>query len=126
MLSKQKTKNLFNNQYIKRVDNIWNNIEANSTQVSKVKISSIRIKNSKYFMIKLPNSNNPMNKTHIRLNLNTLPRPNYENGSEEMYRQVNGLCQCCGHDEFNGKLTFSKTGYALSNISCTKCNAKQP
>jgi hypothetical protein len=92
---------------------------------SKVKITSIRIKNNKYFMIKLP-SNNPIKKSHIKLNLNKIPRPNYKNGSKEMYRLVNGLCQYCGHNKYIGTITFSKKGYALTNISCTKCNSKQP
>jgi len=92
---------------------------------ARIKLTSIRINNKKFFRINLP-ANNPLKKPYIKLNLNTMPRPNYKNGSEEMYRMVNGLCQYCGHDEFNGKIKFSNKGYVLSDISCTKCNSNQP
>lgn len=125
MLSKQKTKNLFNNQYNKSVDKKKEGIDGNSIKSSRVKITSIRIKNNKYFNIKLPH-NNSLNKSRIKLNLNKIPRPNYTDGSQEMYRAVNGLCHYCGHNEYEGKITLSKKGYVLTDISCTKCNRKQP
>jgi hypothetical protein len=125
MLSKQKTKNLFNNQYIRKANNMVAEIENNSIFSAQVKIISIRINNKKYFKIKLPN-HNPLKKPHIKLNLNTVPRPNYPDGSTEMYRVVNGLCQYCGHNEYKGKIIFSKKGYSITDISCTKCNSKQP
>lgn len=125
MLSKQKTKNLFNDQYLRSANEKLADIDKTSIMSAKVKLTSIRINNKKYFKINLP-ANNPLKKPYIKLNLNTLPRPNYKDGSIEMYRQVNGLCQYCGHDEFNGKIKFSKKGYVLSDIYCTKCNNKQP
>jgi len=39
---------------------------------------------------------------------------------------VNGLCQYCGHNHYKGKITFSRKGYVLTDIYCTKCNSKQP
>lgn len=125
MLSKQKTKGLFNNQYIRSAKEKVAVVESNSTMTARVRFTSIRINNNKYFRIKLP-ANNPLKKQYIKLNLNTLPRANYKDGSQEMYRMVNGLCQYCGHDEFEGKITFSKKGYTLTDIYCTKCGSKQP
>ena len=105
MLSKQKTKGLFNNQYIRSAKEKVAVVESNSTMTARVRFTSIRINNNKYFRIKLP-ANNPLKKQYIKLNLNTLPRANYKDGSQEMYRMVNGLCQYCGHDEFEGKNHF--------------------
>jgi len=124
MLSKQKTKNLFNDRYIRRTENT-KAVIGNPITTAQVKLTSIRIKHNKYFRIQLP-KRNPLKKSYIKLNLNTIPRPNYKNGSVEMYRLVNGLCQYCGHNEFNGKMTFSTKGYELKNIYCTKCNSQQP
>jgi hypothetical protein len=125
MLSKQRTKDLFNNRYIRRAKNKEADIVKNSITSARVSFSSIRINNKKFFKIKLP-INNPLNKKYLYLNLNTMPRANYKDGSREMYRFVNGLCQYCGHNKFNGKITFSKKGYTLTDIYCTECNSKQP
>ena len=125
MLSKQKTKGLFNDRYIRGAKKKEAVIERNSIMSARVSFTSIRIKNNKYFKIKLP-INNPLKKKYLKLNLNTMPRANYRNGSREMYRMVNGLCQYCGHNEFNGKITFSKKGYTLTEIYWTECNSKQP
>ena len=125
MLSKQKTKILFNDQYLRGAEKKLTDVDKSSTMSARVRITSIRINNKKFFRIDLPH-NNPLNKPYVKLNLNTLPRPNYKDGSQEMYRMVNGLCQYCGHDKFNGTIKFSKKGYSLSDIYCTGCVSKQP
>lgn len=125
MLSKQKTNRLFNNRYIRNAKKKVAVVENNSTMTAQVRFISIRINNIKYFGIELP-ANNPLKRKYIKLNLNTLPRANYKDGSQEMYRMVNGLCQYCGHYEFEGKITFSEKGYTLTNIYCTECGNKQP
>lgn len=125
MLSKQRVRNLFNDQYNRSTNKKRAGIDNLSNYSANVKIESIRIKNTKYFKIELP-VNNPIDKPFIKLNLNTIRRPNYENGSLEMYRSVNGLCHYCGHSTYTAKITLSKVGYNLSDIYCTKCQHKQP
>jgi hypothetical protein len=125
MLSKQKTKKLFSNQYIESVDNTKEDLGKNHIMTSSVKITSIRIKDDKYFVIKLP-SYNPLKKPSIRMHINKTTRPNYENGSIDMYRFVNGLCHYCGHNEYQGTIDMSKEGYTLGKMFCAKCGRKQP
>jgi hypothetical protein len=125
MLSKTKTKSLFNDKYLSGTKKKVADIRKNSIKSARVRISAIRINNKKYFRIDLPR-HNPLQKKYIKFNLNTMSRPNYKNGSREMYRMVNGLCQYCGHNEYIGKITFSQKGYALTDICCAECNKKQP
>lgn len=125
MRYKRNNNSLFNNDYLAKVAYLREDIEKNYIMSGPVRIISKRIKNKKYFQIELPN-NNPIKKHFINLNLNTIPRPNYKNGSTEMYKAVNGLCHYCGYNEFNGKIIFSKKGYLLTNIFCENCNNKQP
>lgn len=109
---------LLNKKYLKRSKNIRKFIEGKFLRTAKGSIVSIRKGNRKNWKVTDKSTGR-----YFFTNLNVIPRANYENGSKEMYRQVNGLCVNCGNNSFHCNIDYSHTGYILKNIKCKKCGS---
>lgn len=127
MWSKQEKDKYFNGiAQQRKTKSIKGDIESFSVLSKGVSVKSVRGQNhSKYLSIKI-NDKNVYWLNELRLNLNEVKRLNFKNGTQEMFRYVNGLCQKCGHDHYRGDVRVGiNGGFTLSNLVCSKCNKKQ-
>lgn len=127
MWSKQKIRRLFTDNTAKEATRFGKRISKNTRRPVRVDIYSIREEgHKKYFRI-VPRDRSSFLKNEVKFNLNNMRRLNLREGSTEMYRHVNGLCQYCGNDRFTGIAKgTSEFSYTLTDIICNQCGRTQP
>ena len=128
MWSKQKVDKLFSNFVQEQeVTDRYKKILRLSSGVRKVTIKAIRDeRHNKNWVVRVTNPK-PHEKKTFHFNLNKVARPNFKNGTKEMYRYVNGLCLDCGHNSFKGDLYMvDSKNYVITNVVCDICGNLHP